>query len=149
MDDYLEVRNLKEDGIPQVLFHSGYRGASDSETFEHLLFYDRSKVSFADLAPESFYTSGRHGLRWLNVEGRMLVVIADENWPTTTRLEDRCHDRPSPFRYDVYQWSNARAAFEIYRHLDGAKPYSEANEALEGDWALIQAGLSREIPTHR
>jgi hypothetical protein len=32
---------------------------------------------------------------------------------------------------------------EMYRHLNGKKPYSGALEALDGDWALIQAGLNR------
>jgi hypothetical protein len=64
MDDYLEIQDLTRDGVPQVLFHSGYRGVSDSETFEHILFYSKSNASFADVAPESFYNSGTHGLLW-------------------------------------------------------------------------------------
>jgi hypothetical protein len=72
MDDYLELRNLTQDRVPQVLFHSGYRGASDGETFEHILAYDKSKAAFADVAPELFYNSGTHGLRWLDLQGRTI-----------------------------------------------------------------------------
>jgi len=34
-----------------------------------------------------------------------------------------------------------KAAFEVYRRFYGQKPYSEAHEALEGDWTLIQSGI--------
>ncbi len=142
MDAYLEIKDLTHDGIPEALFHSGFEGASSWVTLEHILLYDKAKSSFADVAPESFYNSGRHGLRWLGLAGRTFAVVANENWPPTVPLESRCHYCPSPFRYDVYQWSGRKAAFEIYRHLIGKKPYSEASQALDGDWALIQAGTN-------
>ena len=129
--------------FPEVLFHSGFRGASDFETYEHILRHDKAKSSFADVAPESFYNSGRHELRWLRLAGRAVAVVADENWPPTVPLESRCHYCPSPFQYDDYQWSSRNAAFEVYRHLNGKKSYSEAHEALDGDWALIQAAVNR------
>ena len=143
MDDYLEIRDLSHDGTPQILFHSGYRGASDSVTFEHILLYNKSKTSFADVAIEPFYNSGTHGLQWLTLEARTLVVIADRNWPPTVPLEYQCHYCGSPFKYDAYQWNNKTGAFEPYARLRGEKSYSEAGLALKGDWALIQSGFSR------
>lgn len=113
-----------------------------SVTFEHIIRYDKAKASFSELAPESFYNSGTHGLRWLTLEARALVIIADRSWPPTTPIEDRCHYCASPFTYDAYRWNDKTGAFELYGHLRGEKAYSEAGEALEGDWARIQSGFS-------
>jgi hypothetical protein len=48
MDDYLEVTGVTGDGIPEVLFHSGFKGASDSVMIEHILLYDASDADFRD-----------------------------------------------------------------------------------------------------
>lgn len=142
MDDYLEIKDVTHDGVPEVLFHSGFEGASSSTTLQHILYYDKLGTSFADIAPAPFYSSGRHGFRWLRIRARIFAVIADENWPPTTPVEARCHYCPSPFQYDAYQWNSRKAAFEVYRRLYGRKAYSEAHEALDGDWMLIQSELN-------
>jgi len=141
MDDFLEVRDVTRDGIPEILYHSGYRGASDSTTIEHILRYDKSRVSFTDVALPSFDNSGTHGLRWLESKGRNFVVIADRKWSDATPLEDRCHYCSSPFEYDVCEWSKKEGSFIVYRHLFGKRSYSDSGVALKGDWPLIQSGL--------
>lgn len=141
IDDYLELKDFGRVGIPEVLFHSGTIGASDSTTLEHVLYYDKLGNSFVDLAPASFYHSGRHDFKWLTSDSRTFAVVADENWPPAIPLEDRCHYCPSPFQYNVYQWNGKKDTFEVSRHLDGQKAYSQAQEALVGDWALIQARI--------
>jgi len=55
IDDYLELKDFGRVGVPEVLFHSGTIGASDSTTLEHVLYYDKLGNSFVDLAPASFY----------------------------------------------------------------------------------------------
>jgi len=143
-DDYLEIRDVTNDGVPEVLFHSGFEGASDATTLEHVLFYDKLGGSLVDVAPETFYNSGTHGLRWLNLAGQTFAVVADRNWPAATAPDAQCHYCPSPFKYDVYLWGLRKgwATFEVYRHLYGKKAYSEARQALEGDWTFIQSGLN-------
>jgi len=143
MDDYLEIRDVTHDGVPEVLFHSGAEGASDWITTEHILVYETTKASFTDVASEPFYNSGTHGLRWFALHGRAMVVIADRNWDATTiPLEDRCHYCPSPFQYDVYQWSRRKSSFVLQRHLYGKQSYSDASQALDGDWAFIQSKMN-------
>ena len=138
MDDYLEIRDVTGEGGPEVLFHSGARGASDSSTLEHILRYDKGADSVADVAPQEFFDSGTHGLRWLNLGGRAFLVIANRNWKATTPLEYRCHYCPSPFKYDIYLWNDEKSAFTVYRRLQGKKSYDEAFEALNGDWEFIR-----------
>lgn len=141
IDDYLELKDFGQVGVPEILFHSGSIGASDWTTLEHVLYYDKLGSSFVDLAPAFFYHSGRHGLKWLSSGSRTFAVVADENWRSTIPVEARCHYCPSPFQYSVYEWNRKRAMFGLSLHLDGQKSYSEAQEALDGDWALIQARI--------
>jgi hypothetical protein len=142
MDDYLELKDVTDDGAAEVLFHSGFPGASDATTVEHVLLYDRVKTTFIDVAPAIFSRSGTHGLRWLVLRGRTFAVIADRNWPPTTPVDDRCHYCESPFKYDAYRWSGSKKAFVVYRRLFGTKSYSEAGQALTGDLPFIQSRLS-------
>jgi hypothetical protein len=143
MDDELEIKDVPNDGIPELLFHSGFQGASDHQTFEHVLRYEKAHRSFTDVAPASFYNSGTHGLRWLEMGRRTLAVIADRNWSPTVAVEYRCHICASPFQYNIYQWSDKTTSFVRIQHLHGQKSYDEAGEALNGDWALIQGGIKR------
>ena len=43
-----------------------------------------------------------------------------------------------PFQYDAYHGAKQLRVYRITK-----KPYSEASQALDGDWALIQAGMNR------
>ncbi len=141
MDDYLEIRDVTRDGIPEILFHSGSQGASDYGSVEHILAYQKAKGSFADITAAQFYDSSTHGLRWLN---SVFLVIADRNWnATTTPFEEQCHYCDSPFQYDVYQWSRRKMSFVLHRHLYGQKSYSDASQALAGDWSFIQSKMNR------
>jgi hypothetical protein len=142
MDDYLETGDLANDRAPTVLFHSGTQGASDSVTQEHILRYDKSKGSFMDVAPEEFYNSGTHGLRWFTLATGTFVVVSDRNWNPATPLEDRCHYCSSPFKYAAYQWSGKNGAFIVYRRFYGTESYSQADEALKGDRTLIESALN-------
>ena len=128
IDDYLELKDFGQVGVPQLLFHSGSKGASDSTTLEHVLYYDKLGNSFVDVALASFYHSGRHGFKWLSSDSTTFAVVADENWPPTIPVESRCHYCPSPFQYNVYQWNRKIATFEVLRHLRGQKSYSEAHD---------------------
>jgi hypothetical protein len=136
MDEYLEIRDVTGEGSPQVLFHSGSQGASDSSTLEHILRYDKRNDSVADVPPEEFFNSGTHGLRWLTVEGRAFLVIATRS--STATLEELCHYCSSRFQYDIFRWNNEKSAFTAYRRLQGEKSYGQATEALSGDWEFIQ-----------
>jgi hypothetical protein len=143
IDDYLKLQDLGHDGVPEVLFHSGTVGASDSATLEHILYYDNLDNSFVDVSPASFYRSGRHGFAWSSSHSTTFAVVADESWPSAIHVEDRCHYCPSPFRYNVYRWTGEKATFELSLSLFGQKSYSEAQEALHGDWTLIQARIEK------
>ena len=143
IDDYLEIRDLTHDGPRAVLFHSGSVGASDWETVEHVVRWDKSKGSFADVAPGEFFSSRIRGLRWFTLAGGTFVVISDRNWNPTTPIEDQCHVCPSPFVYDAYQWNSKEEAFIANRHFYGKQWYETGASALEGDEALIQSGLNQ------
>jgi len=138
MDDYLDIRDVTGDRVPAVLFHSGTQGASDFVINEHILRYDHSTESVKDIALDIFYQSGTHGLRWLTLRDRTLVVIADRNWPASTPIQERCHYCASPFQYDLYAWSSEQRAFLVRGRIYSDQSYEYASQALTGEWDLIQ-----------
>jgi len=139
MDDVLEVRDVTGDGVSEVVFHSGTRGASDSHVPVHIIHYDKTKSTFRDIAIEPFYNSGRHAVRWLGAGHRIFAIIADENNKPSTPLDERCHYCPVPFLYTVYVWNSRDHVFVINRRIDGKATYTTAHYALDVDWPLIQA----------
>jgi len=142
MDDSLETKDVTGDSVPEILFHSGFEGASDSATIEHILFFENSTGSFTDVSRMEFYNSGTHGLRWLRTKGASLAVVGDRNLGAIP-VENQCHYCPSPFQYEAYRWDNQKASFAPYAHLYGKQSYTESGLALKGDWELIRAGFAR------
>jgi hypothetical protein len=111
MDDHLEISDVTNDHAPEILFHSGYVAVSDAATHEHIVSYNKTKKAFSDVAPDSFFDSGTHGLRWLTQRAQNLVVIADRNWSPGVPPDHRCHQCASPFQYDAYRWSSKTESF--------------------------------------
>jgi hypothetical protein len=136
VDDALEVRDVTNDGIPEVLFHTGSQGASDAITTEHVVRFVKSSNSFADVAPDTFYQSLNHGFAWQH-EGKQTVALV------ATRVEEKCHYCESAYRYDIYRWNSSTSSFAKDRTFSGVKSYEGATSALKGDLALIQAHLNR------
>jgi hypothetical protein len=141
IDDFLELRDVTGDGIPEVLFHSGFQGASDSVAHEHVLRYDPAHRAMTDIADKQFSNSGTHGFRWLTVGNQVFGVVAVRNWPPTVPEEDRCHYCLSPFRYSIYEWNPAQTAFALKRQIDGRHQFEMAGEALDGEWDVIERAL--------
>jgi hypothetical protein len=141
VDAYLDITDVTGDGIPEILFHSGSVGVSDSVTNEHILRYSAASNSFTDISVDQFYRSGTHGLRWAEMAGRAILVLADRNWSPTTPLEERCHYCGSPFDYTIYEWNAGSNSWLKERKVSGTKSYGEANEALDGDWKLIMSQI--------
>lgn len=139
VDDYLDVRNVTFDKIPEIIFHSGFSGASDYTTLEHILQYNKLKNSFTDIAREEFFNSGTHELRWLISGQHVLVLIASPYRDSSIPDSKPCHYCSSPFRYDVYQWNSSQNSFTLYRSMNSTKSYEGVNDALQSDWAKIQA----------
>ncbi|MBV9399610.1 MAG: hypothetical protein JO062_16625 [Bryobacterales bacterium] len=141
IDAYLDIADVTGNAVPEILFHSGFQAVSDSTTYDHILSYNAASHTFSDISREEFYTSGTHGLRWTAVAGRSLLVTADRNWNPATPAEARCHYCASPFEYRAYMWNRASRSWVEERKVSGAKSYSEAYEALDGDWDLVRSGI--------
>jgi hypothetical protein len=143
IDDELVIHDLTGDGIPEIIFHSGSEGASDYIRLEHILRYDAPKHSFTDIAPDEFVQSGTHGLRWLTVGKRNLLVISNRGqWPATA-IESHCHYCPSQFIFNVYEWKAQTSSFSLIRSLAPNALYRSGEEALNGEWTYIQKKLQQ------
>jgi len=141
VDDDLELRDVTGDGVPEVLFHSGFAGASDSVAEEHVLHYDPAGRRMVDVRDPAFSNSGTHGFRWLTVGKQVFGVVAVRNWPARVAEEDRCHYCLSPFRYVIYEWNPARRSFTVRRQIDGRKEFEMAGEALDAEWDFLRRTL--------
>ena len=137
IDDKLDIRDVTGDRVPEVIFHSGYTGGSDRSIFEHILWFNRSKDSFIDVARKNFYN-----VRWLFSGGHSFVVIAVPNWSSSVPISKRCHICKSPFQYFVYQWNNNQNSFELYETINSSKSYGLGESALKNDWQKIQREIN-------
>jgi len=137
-DDFLELRDVTGDGVPEVLFHTGFQYATGSLANEHVLHYDPRHRRMTEIGHKEFSNSGTHGFRWLTVGKRVLGVVAVRNWPASVAEEDRCHYCLSPFRYTLYEWNAGAGAFTVRRQVDGRGQFEMAGEALDAEWGLIR-----------
>ena len=146
MSDTLDVRDVTSDGVPEIIFHSGFEGASDFTKLNHILRYDKSLKRFVDVAPHDFAESGTAQLRWTTVIGRPVAVVAHRDWDAweakSPAPEDRCHYCNGPYLYDAFVWDSAGNAFTHYQTLKATKEFGEGETALNTDWTYITVNLA-------
>jgi hypothetical protein len=144
IDDELAIKAITGDGIPEIIFHSGSEGASDFFRLEHILRYDPAKHSFTDIAPHEFVQTGTHGLRWLAVGKRNLLVISQRGqWPAGTEPESHCHYCPSQFVFNFYEWKAATSSFSVIRSFAPKALYGSGEGALNGEWEFVRKALQQ------
>ena len=143
--DTLDIRDVTSDGVPEIIFHSGFEGASDYAMLNHILRYDRSTMSFTDIGPDEFEESGTQQLRWATIRGHSVAVVARRDWDAwnaETAPEHQCHYCEGPYLYDAYVWDNMRNSFSLYRTLKATKKFGDGESALKTDWPYILANLA-------
>ncbi len=128
MDDALDMRDVTNDGMSEIIFHSGFMGASDWTTLEHILQY-HSDNSFSDIMAEEFYGSLNHGIAWVDNVPVVIKSIGD----------GACHTCPRPFQYNIYTWS--QNTFVLSKTVEGKKSYGGASAALQNDLGIIRNAI--------
>ena len=132
MDDLLDIRDVTNDGVPEVVFHSGFMGVTDWVTLEHILQYRPHTKSFSDIMTKDFYDSMNHGMAWID---KAPVVIESIG-------RGACHMCPRRFRYNILRWN--QSTFALFQTIKGRKSYEGASDALQNDLGFIRAALKRE-----
>jgi hypothetical protein len=145
MDYTLTVQDVTGDGVPEIIFHSGTRAASDWFRVEHILSFDRTNNSFVDITTHEFFESGTHGLRWLTAKNRSHLVVSKRGkWSASaTRPEDHCHYCESQFVFDAYGWGPKAHSWVLLKSLERKQLYGTGEDALKGEWKYIQSMLTK------
>ncbi len=141
---FLELEDVTGDGLPEIIFHSGWRAASDWENVVHILhFVGSGPTRFRDIHREDFTDSWWHGVRFLKQDRRALAVVAEPVDPPVAPDDFVAHGQPRFHRYVVYRWDQKNQHFELQQRIpESGKLHDSAGEALDEDWRLISAAVN-------
>lgn len=142
MDDYLEAKDVTNDGIPEVLYHSGFLGASNSYTHENIIRYDPASRSFIPVAPNNFGTSNRVTDRWVTVAGLVFKVVADPLSPYDANDPHSCEGCPKFYEYYAYKWDPDVLAFVQITTATSTKDFEFGIDPLDQDLNLVISRIS-------
>jgi hypothetical protein len=140
---FLELEDVTGDGLPEIIFHSGWRAASDWENVVHVLqFVGSGPTRFRDIRREDFTDSWWHGVRFLKQDTRALAVVAEPVDPPVAPDDFVAHGQPRFHRYSVYRWDQKNQRFELQQRIPESRTlHDSAGEGLDGDWRHISAAV--------
>lgn len=123
IDNTFELADLTGDRKLDLVFHSGYVGATDDVVVTHILVYDATSKSYIESKNSEFYNSFNHEMTMLR--DRTIVVVAPE--PSTAA----CRTCSQNFIYTLYTWKTD--SFVPIQKFISTKSFEGAREALEND----------------
>lgn len=159
MDDTLEAKDVTDDGIPEVLFHSGSVGASDYNTYEHVIYHapDQGSAAMAasitgsewlvDIgayAALTFIHSRRQTFRWVDFRGGALALMARPVIPASGDDLHACHSCPKFYEYLAFKWRKDRQSFILLRSIQSLRDFGDETDPLQDDLPFILGKLSKE-----
>ncbi len=133
-DANLELRDVTNDGIPEILFHSGIWSAD-----LHVLHYDPGPTAvepFRDVALPAWEL----GFTWFDVAGRTVAIVS-----TAEMKDPNCWTCPRGHHYEVYEWTSPQQAFTL-RHT---VPSPGQLQNVGTDPFAVDAGYLRADLTRR
>lgn len=123
IDNTFELSDLTSDHKSELIFHSGYVGATDDVVLTHILVYDATSKTFIESKNPAFFNSFNHEMTTLR--DRTIVVVEPE--PKT----NACRTCAQKFVYTLYKWKND--SFLPTQKFISSKSFEGAREALEND----------------
>jgi hypothetical protein len=156
MDDALEARDVTNDGIPEVLFHSGFVGASDFSKYEHVIYRVPGEEPVPDsepfpssdwvndVAPVQFIHTRRQTLRWLDLRGVTLAVVANPLIPAGVTDPHFCHGCPHFYQYLVFRWEKTKGTFVLSRSIQSQRDFEDGTDPLRDDLGFVLGKLDKE-----
>ena len=141
IDNSLEATDVTSDAVPEVLFHSGFVGASDWSSYEHVLHLtDDGRIE--DVAIPQFVHSWRYTFRWLAWAGTMLGLVADPVDVTNPEDPRACHGCPKLYHYLVFKWQPSLKKFALACSMESLRDFTADLDPLVEDLPEIQKGLA-------
>ena len=71
----MQVRDVTGDGVPEVLFWSGYVGVINTIDEQHVIRYDESERRFRDVRRQSFWRGNWDDIGWVDVDERFQLRL--------------------------------------------------------------------------
>jgi hypothetical protein len=146
VDDLLDSRDVTGDGVDEVLFHSGSKGASDWSTREHVIRRAPEDGGLWNVEEDSFVHSWRRTFTWLESPGGTLAIVADDLDPASSDDPHTCHGCPKFYQYLVYRWEKTKKTFILWRSIQSEKEFDGNVDPLKADLPFIREKLSKDCP---
>lgn len=129
VDDVLEARDVTNDGVPEIIFHSGYVGASDAVSLNRILYYDPIARGYRDITDKNFSNSGLGAMEWVRAEGVMVAIVAAAI-PERDAQDGSCHYCPHRYAFSVYRWKIGADHFVKVDGWDSEKSFATPKLAM-------------------
>lgn len=146
VNDDLEARDVTSDGVPELLFDSGFVGASDRIHVHHVLYLPEGEDSLWDIAPRQFASTRRQTFRWLGFGDRTLGLIAEPVVPAGTVDPHFCHGCPHFYQYLVFSWRADRGNIVLTQVIQGERSFEDGEDPLQKDLDWIMSALRSNKP---
>lgn len=146
MDNYLLVKDVTNDGVPEILFHGGYYAASDTAYYEEVIQYQPQTNSFGNLAPRNFVDDGfvnstYDGFAWIKIKGLTFGLTATPIWPKSVTDPGSCHFCNKTYSYTLYQWNPSENTFvQIQESFNSVKKYGQGSDAIKEGQTTVESG---------
>ena len=147
----LELRDVTGDHVPEIIFHAGWMAVSDHATDIHVLQYnDGPTLGFRDIRADRFAESWWTGVRFLDLDGRALAVVAEPVDPPVPPGDFVSHGQPRFHKYLVYGWSRKTGRFELLQTIAETRHmHDSAEAAFQADWAYIVSAVREQVRSAR
>ena len=122
----LRVEDVTGDRLPEVIFDTGYQGASDYFAQYHVLRFDPARRSFRDVRRLGFERGGLGDVVWLNVDGTGVALTVDGIWK-----EAEGHYGAHLYKYEAHRWDATRQEFRRFFAGATVNRYKTVDDALK------------------
>lgn len=139
-NDDLILKDVTNDGRPELIFRTGHSFASDWDIFEHIIYYDFDAKSYVDIGDRRFDNGWRNTFKWFDINGKSYAVTAGN----TPGFVPACHACDYLYQYKVYRWDVSSKKFVLLKTLEGKKFGSNVNP-LEQDKDFIVQKIERGL----
>jgi len=146
VDDVLDLRDLTGDRVAEIVFHSGFLGASDQRVDVHVLqFMKDGPMRFRDIRADGFTESWWTGVRFLDCDGQAFAAVAQPVDPPVSPGDFVSHGQPRFHKYLVYGWRRKTGRFEVLQTIPHTKYlHADAEAGFDADWSYIVSAVSKQ-----
>ncbi len=141
VNDDLMAMDVTGDGIPEVLFDSGFQGMSDSVHVHHVLHRPKGETSFWNIAPDQFATTRRQTFCWFPFGGRTFGLVAEPVVPAGTLDPHFCHACPHFYQYLVFTWREDRGTIVLTQVIESTREFEDGDDPLQIDIDSISSSI--------